>query len=117
MIADPIRQQVVDLYHRRYKTAHFTAKATGLTVEEVLELAGEQPQPTWPPPKPLPTCIRRGCGRKCSRVGARYCSRGCALEALVERQRAGGAAQGCGCTDRTLCQSHGERLERARGRG
>lgn len=88
MTADPIRQQVVDLYRRRYKTAHYTAKVTGLTVDEVLEIAGVTPQPEMERPRRVPA------------------------PAKPKQERAPQA--GCGCTEKKLCGPHKERLDRAR---
>lgn len=107
MTAEPLRQQARQLYHGKGRTAHRVAKQLDLPLDLVLKLVRT---------KPLPTCIRPGCGRECHRDGARYCSRSCALEALVARQKRDGAAQGCGCTDDELCGEHAARLERARGR-
>ena len=104
-MSEPIRQQARDLYHGKGRTARRVAAQLDLPLDLVLKLVRT---------KPLPTCIRPGCGNECRRDGARYCSRNCALGALVDQQKQDGAAGGCGCTDEVLCGPHKERLERAR---
>jgi hypothetical protein len=106
--AEPIRQQARHLYHGKGRTARYVSKQLALPLDQVLELVRE---------RPLPRCIRPGCGKECARDGARYCSRSCALAVLVQSRKRDGATVGCGCTDDELCGVHAARLERARGRG
>lgn len=99
--AEPLRQRARHLYHGKGRTAYRVAAQLELPLLTVLEIVRV---------KPLPTCIRPGCGRTCARDGARYCSKRCAATVLAERNR----SDGCGCTDTKLCATHRARLERAR---